>query len=468
MNNIVNVVANIKPKVKINKNGYIKKENKNIEKSNDTNNTEKNDFKDLLKNATESKNTNEKIHKDEKTISKEDELDKTKKHEEKPKSMLDIIMELLNQMIKGDITSKEFTEKVSNNPELLEKLSDKISMDIVKLIENQLTKGDLKLNPESILDNNLNLQEKIKNSIEQVLKEFQGNDMKANSSFEEIANKLSEGILKTLKDLNVVTSNNANNGQAEIQKQIENLIKSKLLENTSKEDTSNNKQSKEFASSIPNDLKIKGNNMQNTNQQSSSKESNSEDSFLKDLALGSKEKSNPKIEKAMNFMEGFNKINSTNVGNVEEVQSPVAINRDNFINDVIKSVKFMEQNDMKELTVKIMPKELGEVVIKLTMENGLMKANITANNKDTFNLLNSNIQELNSNASDGVVKIQNFTVDIYNGDTTFFSRENSREQDKQNGSRNKGRSTKISSLENEMENIEKDSAVEQSNVNAFV
>jgi len=126
----------------------------------------------------------------------------------------------------------------------------------------------------------------------------------------------------------------------------------------------------------------------------------------------------------------------------------------------------MEQNDMKEMTVKLMPRELGEIVIKLTMQNGLMKANITASNKEAYNLLNSNIQDLNKLIGNEEIKIQNVTINIYNGDTTFFSRENSKEQNKHSGSRN-GSRTGISKLDIE-EEVNDVSIVEDGSVNAFV
>lgn len=93
----------------------------------------------------------------------------------------------------------------------------------------------------------------------------------------------------------------------------------------------------------------------------------------------------------------------------------------------------MEVNDIKNLTVKINPKELGEMVIKITMENGKMKANITANNKEAFNLLNANLQDITDKLQKGTVKIENFSLNLYE-DTTFFSndKDKSREGFKEN------------------------------------
>nr|WP_307897817.1 flagellar hook-length control protein FliK [Clostridium botulinum] len=128
----------------------------------------------------------------------------------------------------------------------------------------------------------------------------------------------------------------------------------------------------------------------------------------------------------------------------------------------------MEQNNVKEMTVKVMPRELGEIVIRLTVENGLMKANITANNKEAYNLLNSKAQELNNSLGNGEIKIQNFTIDIYNGDTTFFSRENSKEHRNNSNNNTKGKHEGIQALEDIKDNEELLAKELDSNVSAFV
>ncbi|GEM_PF-4604412 len=104
------------------------------------------------------------------------------------------------------------------------------------------------------------------------------------------------------------------------------------------------------------------------------------------------------------------------------------INKNNFVADIIKSVKYMELNEVKDLTVKVFPKELGEIVIKVVMDGAAMKAQLTTANKDTYNLLNSNMVELNQKLSESPIKIAEFNLNIYYGDTTFFSKDGSEQQ----------------------------------------
>lgn len=151
-----------------------------------------------------------------------------------------------------------------------------------------------------------------------------------------------------------------------------------------------------------------------------------EESFLKDLV--SEKDDDSKISRATSFVTQFKTI-ANEVKPLTPETAPV--NKANLVADMIKTVKYMQENDVKDLTVKLVPKELGEITIKLVMENGMMKANITATNKEAYNLLNSNLQDLNGKLQNSDIKIQNFTINIYNEDTTFF-----KQGSNENGSQN--------------------------------
>jgi len=103
--------------------------------------------------------------------------------------------------------------------------------------------------------------------------------------------------------------------------------------------------------------------------------------------------------------------------NTEQVNQPI---RANYMEqDIVKNVKFMTMNDMKELTLKVVPKELGEISIKLIMESGIMKAKIQAVNKDTYNLIQNNSANIMEKLNENNIKIQNVEVSIYQEDTLF-------------------------------------------------
>lgn len=95
----------------------------------------------------------------------------------------------------------------------------------------------------------------------------------------------------------------------------------------------------------------------------------------------------------------------------------------------------METKDIRDMIVKINPKELGEIYIKITATaDGIMKANISANSRETFNLLNAHVQDLNNSLNNSQIKIQHIDINIYNGDTTFFSNNFNQSQGDKNNS----------------------------------
>jgi Flagellar hook-length control protein len=142
--------------------------------------------------------------------------------------------------------------------------------------------------------------------------------------------------------------------------------------------------------------------------------SKGDESFLKNLLSDN----NDKISRVTNFMSQFNnmKVDNNAVSDLEKV----VINKNTIGTDMIKALKYMQTNNMKDLTVKINPKELGEVVIKITMESGVMKASINAANKEAYSLLNSNLSDITSKLQNNDIKIQDLSLNLYNEDTTFF------------------------------------------------
>lgn len=131
------------------------------------------------------------------------------------------------------------------------------------------------------------------------------------------------------------------------------------------------------------------------------------------------------FSKVLNYYDKLNKTNQF----IEVIKEPVVVNKDNINMDFIKNIKYMVKNSVEELNVKIYPKELGEMTIKLISEEGIMKAEIKATSKETYNLLNSNLNDIKKTLENQNIRIQEVNIGIYNEDTTFFSgRENSKEE----------------------------------------
>ncbi|WP_097025847.1 flagellar hook-length control protein FliK [Clostridium peptidivorans] len=184
-----------------------------------------------------------------------------------------------------------------------------------------------------------------------------------------------------------------------------------------------------------------------------------EESLLKNLSKDSSKDN--KITNAVNFI---NHLKTT----VENVQVPaeenIVINKSTFANDILKTVKYMEINNLKDLTVKINPKELGEIIIKVTIEGGIMKANVTAQNKEAFNLLNAHLSELNDKLQQNNIRVQSLNISIYE-DTTFFRGQSEHENSgKQQNKKNKSDSPGIQGLD--VDEVSS-SSEELNNVNLF-
>ncbi|QGU95086.1 hypothetical protein GOM49_08275 [Clostridium bovifaecis] len=379
------------------------------------------------------------------------------RNEKADNNSLSVLMSLLQQLTKGEMTLKEFLNRVTEEPGALDELSESISSSIIELLQHRTNTVE-QLDVNNIGD----IKSSLKDAIQEILANAAKEKNLENRSWQDILNKLNGRVLSDLE-----TSNSINGNSLELKEQIINAIKNKLSENYSKGDLTVNKSDEELNNNFSSaSFQLKSiNKIGQDPSKDSMKKDSSEDRFLRDLALGNKKDSDTKLDKALNFMSGFEKIDAANY--ISNAPENITINRNSFVNDIIKSVKFMNENNMKEMTVKVMPKELGEIVIKLTLENGLMKASITASNKDAYNLLNSNIQELNNKLNNGEIKIQNFTIDIYNGDTTFFSKENREEQNRQ--SSNKRNKTSVSGVKLESEDAATSSVIEENNsVNAFV
>ncbi len=145
-----------------------------------------------------------------------------------------------------------------------------------------------------------------------------------------------------------------------------------------------------------------------------------EEKLLKGLLEDKEQGTGEKINKTVNFMSHLKNSTDINELSSNETLGKLVINKNTMNTDIIKSIKYMELNNVKDLTVKIMPKELGEVFIKLTMEGGIMKANIGATTKEAYNLLNSNMQLIEDKLQNSGIKVQELSLNIYNEDTTFF------------------------------------------------
>ncbi|MCC0649515.1 flagellar hook-length control protein FliK, partial [Clostridioides sp. ZZV15-6598] len=101
----------------------------------------------------------------------------------------------------------------------------------------------------------------------------------------------------------------------------------------------------------------------------------------------------------------MNKIKNDNV-NLKQIES-------NVMDDSIKAIKHMKINDIQELTIRLRPKELGDMNIQLLKDNESMKAVVTVFNKDVFDSINKNITDLKQHLELTNVNIKDVSVQMH-------------------------------------------------------
>lgn len=125
------------------------------------------------------------------------------------------------------------------------------------------------------------------------------------------------------------------------------------------------------------------------------------------------------VEDTPIFIEVLNSKNDVASSLISEVK-PVAVSRETVATDVASNVNYMVKNQVEQLTVKIYPKELGEITIKIISEDGIMKADIKSTSKETYTLLNSNMEEIKKHLSNESLIIKEVNIGLYE-DTTYYS-----------------------------------------------
>ncbi|MBU3190582.1 flagellar hook-length control protein FliK [Clostridium bowmanii] len=364
------------------------------------------------------------------------------------------LLQLLNSMLQNDpkssTTIQPESELNSNNLDSL-KVGDKL-ISAEQLIVGEQLKGNEQLNGEEQLmsnpKNNL-----IKNTLSEIvamMEQSKVNNIKP-SEMTDVIQKLTTVVndLKENLSLLKVPSLQVLSGNSKDSLTKDNLM-NKVMELCTKT-TSETLAKSQIQSS--ND---------SSKENKSSGNSSSEEKFLKNLLSGDKDES--KISKAVNFMNQFEATKTIDTSKVQTTN--LVIDKNDFTLDVIKNIKFMEINNLKDLTVKMNPKELGEITIKLTMESGIMKASISAQNKETFNLLNQNFQDISDRLKSMDIKIQSLDINIYE-DSTFFNKD-SNGKNSNEGKDNNSDTKMVLEDGNDDMSVISNYAIQENQVNKFV
>lgn len=291
--------------------------------------------------------------------------------------LLQIIYLLISKLnINNDVDSKKIEELYSIiekiNPERLSELNTKLDADKIATVLN-----DSNLNSSEIKFVNNKLEEIINKTVGNVKKEIK--DIHKNSL---LIKDNSNTEIKLIEDIKKGLENNLNkesNGS-----KVENLINNNFKQIQYVEDNYLDKDRNIL-------LKIsKGNS---------------------GTILPTKE-----IEADDNDLNILNNISNLEKNLMEDIADikPVEIRSSYIVDDIGQAIRYLKNNGIEDLTLKINPKELGELTIKLIKSKGEKKVIITSSSNETFKLINENIKDIESHLLNLDIKLSQVSVEIKN------------------------------------------------------
>lgn len=394
-------------------------------------------------------NTNDKVKKSEgnkgysnKEFSKELKNYSTDNESSKTKSVNSIKQEKVKEPSKDYILSSEEVhedEKLSTSEDmqslinLIIALLNKEDTSKAETVSSDLISGNEgKVELQPLLD--LLGSEKKANGLLELLREVSINsDMK---------NKLTE--LLTLINEDITELDNSSESLMKLLTAEEGIDNDDLISQLQKIVSVKDAKKEEKPLNIPRRIELETNVIEKSsvvtgvedNEESISKDSK----FSKETAILNKvingEEKDSKVTRAADFMSYFE--NSVQKSGEVSSEKPIAITKSDLNNDVIKALSYMDKNGVKDLTVKIYPKELGEISISVSMEQGALKAMIKATSKETVEMLALGLKDINEKLNGNNIKIQSVDIGLYEEDTTYYAHGNNQGKAYENGGQSSG------------------------------
>ena len=356
----------------------------------------KKNFSEVLNSKKESRvNDKDSRNNDKKSVTDSDKNSKIDELKSK-------IKELKEEVKDGNCDEKKVSDILA---ELLIALNNLLEKNEVSQVLNADENNDMigKLIEQLTSDNNEG------NNLLQQLIEILSSDEAKNSLGSDVLKDMKELLQQLSASLTDDSNENINKGITDIISKLDEMLQNS--DEQGKNTITTEELFKQSNSNQDSSMESDDNNSGMTDKKSNSKE----DKFLNSLIEDKKDSVDNKINL---FAARTQSVQAQNT----EVRG-LNINKATFADDIIKDVKFMSTNNLKELTVKVNPGNLGEITIRLVQEDGLMKANLKANSKETTALLAQNLAEIKKEIGDQNIKISEVNIELYNEDTTFFKNE---------------------------------------------
>ncbi|GAA0078710.1 flagellar hook-length control protein FliK [Clostridium sp. CTA-5] len=425
----------------------------NCVNNNSSLNNENNSIKNSNKNHINQNNENlysySRRHNDISSFKKVLNSKTTSKTEQAPQDKKGLVQD------KTQDSNTNIEDKVEELKEEIKKLPNEDVVNILNNILNLLNKNDevkvddKQLNSDilnSVIEG-LNKKTTSNNDLVDIITKML--EVSKKDSVGEVLTKDTKSLVQAL--LNQLGENASGNSEVSDSKNntVKDLISqlSNMLEKTDEKVSNFPNAFKDFSQSKGDNLANQSNVQENKKVDKNANKSD-EDNFLNNL-INNKKEDGP-LNK-INLLAPRNQEFKTEfVSNTEGT----TVNKVTVGDDLIKNIKFMTTNAMKELTVKLNPKELGQLTISLIQENGIMKANIKANSKDTYELISQHLLDIKKSLGEQNIKIADVNIELYQDDTTFFmdkgfNKQLSEEQQNNNSNNNKTSNTDSNEVENE-------------------
>lgn len=125
----------------------------------------------------------------------------------------------------------------------------------------------------------------------------------------------------------------------------------------------------------------------------------------------------------INSFVGINEFNTVYRNSASnDIPQPVTEIRQEFITeDIIKSVKYMKNSDLEELNVKLNPRNLGEISIKLSKNKEHSNLLITVDDNNILDLVNKNIEDIKKHLNDTDINIKDIVINVKSENENLFS-----------------------------------------------
>lgn len=202
-----------------------------------------------------------------------------------------------------------------------------------------------------------------------------------------------------------------------------------------------------FVLSYPHELTAVKNTGRNPQNLSNLKNKPDEFTQLLKAVKGESEESTESVSKTANVPVQLqtdinlfeSKLNAAFGETAENVQSPVA----NQLSDVISAKITALGNGETEFEMTLAPESLGKISIRLVTENGRVSVAITAERKETGELLQNRAEHLAQNLRQNGVELEKYTVYQEQGQEAYYN------QDGKNGNKEQRREHESSDNESE-------------------